>query len=338
LTPVRPDVERFLLSRFPGAGIEPMAGDASTRRFLRLTAPSGTTRVVMDYGAPFQETTDDVRVAELFFAAGLPVARVIEVAPAAGCLVLEDLGDRTLEVVLDDLRRTEGVASPAARRLYESATDLAAAIATRGTEALLRSDRAAGPALDSERLRFEMDFFVANYVGRFLGLAPPAVLKKELHDLADRAASERRVLCHRDFHSRNLIVRRDGSLSMVDIQDARWGPDSYDLASLARDAYADDPDPWIEEMIERYHAAVPGLGSLSEFRVRFDVVATQRMVKALGTFGYQVASLGRARYRSAIPRTLARLSASMRAAEGCLAIHRIFSDLGLFSPPSADAP
>jgi len=200
----------------------------------------------------------------------------------------------------------------------------------------LRIGSGRGPALDPQRFRFEMDFFVENYLGRLLGVAPPAGLREALHDLAERAASGRRVFCHRDFHSRNLMIRPDGRLAMVDIQDARWGPDGYDLASLLRDAYVDDPDPLIEEMVERFHATVPGLGSASEFRGRFDVVATQRMVKALGTFGFQIAALGRTRYRSAIPRTLARLSASMPAVEGCAALHRMLDDLGLFIPPSAN--
>jgi len=290
----------------------------------------------MDYGAPFRDDPDDVRLARVFAAAGLPVARVLEAAPDAGCLVLEDLGDRTLEDVLDGASRSLGRGSPASRGLYLAATDLAAAIATRGTEALSGSDRAAGPALDPQRFRFEMDFFVENYLGRLLGVAPPAGLREALHDLAERAASGRRVFCHRDFHSRNLMIRPDGRLAMVDIQDARWGPDGYDLASLLRDAYVDDPDPLLEEMVERFHATVPGLGSASEFRGRFDVVATQRMVKALGTFGFQIAALGRTRYRSAIPRTLARLSASMPAVEGCAALHRMLDDLGLFVPPSAN--
>ena len=66
----------------------------------------------------------------------------------------------------------------------------------------------------------------------------PDDLGRALHELADRAAaSPRKVLCHRDFHSRNLMLPPDHSLAMVDIQDARWGPDSYDLASILRDAY-----------------------------------------------------------------------------------------------------
>ena len=123
--------------------------------------------------------------------------------------------------------------------------------------------------------------------------------------LADTVGSHPRVMCHRDYHSRNLMVRGDGSLAMVDIQDARWGPDTYDLASLLRDAYVDIDEREVEAGLQTFSAGDPAV------RDRFHVVATQRMIKALGTFGYQVARLGRTRYESAIPRTIGRLRATL---------------------------
>jgi aminoglycoside/choline kinase family phosphotransferase len=94
---------------------------------------------------------------------------------------------------------------------------------------------------------------------------------------------------------------------MVDIQDARWGPDSYDLASLLRDAYIEVPEEWIGPAIQSYLARLSDPPSEDGFRDRFEVVSAQRMIKALGTFGYQVTVLGRRRYESAIGRVVARL-------------------------------
>jgi aminoglycoside/choline kinase family phosphotransferase len=186
---------------------------------------------------------------------------------------------------------------------------LAAGIATRGTDALRRSDRAPGPALDEERFLFEMRFFLEHFVGGFL--ARPEVeaeLRDALFDLARAAAAHPRVLCHRDFHSRNLMVRPDGSLAMVDIQDARWGPDTYDIASLLRDAYVDLGDAEVAEYLEAYRLRLDARLDPEAFGSRFRAVAAQRMIKALGTFGYQIVRLGRERYRGAIPRTVGRLS------------------------------
>lgn len=303
MTAVRSELERALRFRFVGCRLAPLAGDASTRRFYRLTGAPGPNRIVMDYGAAFEDETDDVRLSRVFEAAGLRVAAIESVLPDPGCLVLEDLGDRTLESALTG-------ASPEEREaLYIAATEYAVRIAREGTRALERSPRSEGPALDEARFRFEMEFFLEHYVGAFLGQggADPAT-RRSLHRLASIAAEGPRVLCHRDYHSRNLMVLADRSLAAVDIQDARWGPDSYDLASLLYDAYVDVDAPLVERMIERYVRAAGPAGGGAPFRARFAHVAAERMIKALGTFGYQIATLGRERYRDAIPRTVSRLT------------------------------
>ncbi len=300
-----PELTRELERLYPGARREMLAGDASTRRFHRLISPDGGTCIVMEYGRPFEGETDDVRLARIFAAAGLPVARVLHILPSAGALVLSDLGDETLERA--SARQVPAPAS-ARRELYRSAVRLAAAVATRGTEALSRSDRARSPALDEERFLFEMRFFLEHFAGSFLGRKdPPPAVRAALERLAVEAAAHPRVLCHRDFHSRNLMVVGDSSLAMVDIQDARWGPDTYDLASLLRDAYVELPEEEVNELFEIYRSQLPRAIAAAELRRRFDVVAAQRMIKALGTFGYQTSVMGRNRYRDAIPRTVARL-------------------------------
>ena len=302
---LRPVLETTLGELFPGARHETLAADASTRRFHRLFLPDGGTRVVMDYGAPFEGETDDVRLARVFGQASLPVARVLHTLPEAGALVVEDLGDETLETAL---ARPASGGGPSREDLYRSAVRLAAAIATRGTDTLMLSDRAQGPALDKERFLFEMGFFLEHYVGGFLGRPKAATgLRQAVEELALNTASHPRVLCHRDYHSRNIMIREDGALALVDIQDARWGPDTYDLASLLCDAYVDLGGHEVDELSDLYWQQLPGSPDITALRGRLDVVAAQRMIKALGTFGYQVAVLGRDRYRSAIPRTVERL-------------------------------
>jgi aminoglycoside/choline kinase family phosphotransferase len=306
MSALRPDLATTLSELFPGAREESLVADASARRFHRLFLPDGSTRIVMDYGGTFEGETDDVRLTRIFAAANLPVARVLCVLPEAGALVVEDLGNETLETAL---ARAASGSRPGRNELYRSAVRLAADIATRGTDALVRSERAHGPALDDERFLFEMRFFLEHYVGQFLGrVASATVVRPAVEELAVEAASHPRVLCHRDYHSRNIMVREDGSLAMVDIQDARWGPDTYDLASLLCDAYVDLSDREAAELFELYVLQLPGIPNTAHLRARFELVAAQRMIKALGTFGYQVAVLGRERYRSAIPRTVARLS------------------------------
>jgi len=306
MRPPRPELVADLAAAYPGAGLEPLLGDASTRRFFRMRFPAGESRIVMDYGAPFTQPPDDVLLSALLRSAGLPAPAVLDVRGASGCLLLEDLGDRTLETALGTAGEEER------ERLYAAAVDLAGAIARQGTPALAASPRAAGPALDAARFRFEMDFFLEHFAIGLRAKAPGAALRTRLHALADAAAaSSPPVLCHRDYHSRNLMVRSDGALAMVDFQDARWGPDTYDLASLLRDAYVDIDEDRVARMLGRF-------GGGDDLRARFDLVAAERMIKALGTFGYQAAARGNPRYLEGVPRTLARLRRTLPEDVGTL--------------------
>lgn len=323
---MRPEVVDWVERISPGARLEPLAGDASKRRFFRVHPASGASRVLMDYGRPFERPTDDQLLSALFREAGLPVARIVDGGPAVGCLLLEDLGDRTLHSALAEL-------GGAGRPLLERAVRLAAEVARRGTPVLERSERAGGPALDAERFRFEMDWFVEHYVRGLQGRDPvPATLRPALHALADEAArSPRRVFCHRDFHSRNLMLRDDGTLAMVDLQDARWGPDTYDLASLLRDAYVEIHESWLPGLIDLY---LEGMGEprTEEFLARLDVVSCQRMIKALGSFGSLRDAPGAERYLEAVPRTLERLRRLLPSRPETHALAVVLTEADLLRP------
>jgi aminoglycoside/choline kinase family phosphotransferase len=118
------------------------------------------------------------------------------------------------------------------------------------------------------------------------------------------------VFCHRDYHSRNLMLH-DGQLYIIDFQDARMGPDTYDLVSLLRDSYMDFSEREVDELIA-FFLALRGVGAerggadaeAGEFRRRFDVMSLQRNLKALGTFGFQTTSRGNPVYIQFMPRTL----------------------------------
>jgi hypothetical protein len=114
-------------------------------------------------------------------------------------------------------------------------------------------------------------------------------------------AAEPRVFCHRDYHSRNLMLHR-GRLHVIDFQDARMGPDTYDLVSLLRDCYVHHDAEFVSRMITYYHDRL-GSTAGAAYRDRFDLMSLQRHLKALGTFGYQTTVAGNDRYLSAIPRT-----------------------------------
>ncbi len=310
MTGARPEVLRFLAHRFPGSSVAHLTGDGSTRSFLRVTPVAGPSAIVMDYGRPVECPTDDERLTRVFQKAALPVAAILESHAEVGILIIQDVGDESLEsALLADARCFAPERQPP--RLLVQAVELAADVARLGSPVLAVSDRAAGPALDAERFRYEMRFFLEHFVSGHLGRSGiDSALADGLFELADEAADGGpKVLCHRDYHSRNLMVS-GADLVMVDIQDARWGPDTYDLASILRDAYLPIPDDWVSPLIDKFIERSGTIRSRAELLERFHVVATQRMIKALGSFGY----LGRirgARYVASIAPTVARLRRSM---------------------------
>jgi aminoglycoside/choline kinase family phosphotransferase len=118
-------------------------------------------------------------------------------------------------------------------------------------------------------------------------------------------------LCHRDFHSRNLMRHR-GVLYWIDFQDARMGPATYDLASLLRDSYVDLSPEFVAERVEEFRQrALPG-ESRDAFQRRFDLTSVQRNLKALGTFGYMATVRGIPVYLQYIPRTLQHAAHNLR--------------------------
>lgn len=281
----------------------PLTGDASDRRYFRVhlrDAPSVVLALHAD--AIDYATLPFVAVADLMRRIPLPVPAILHHSDALGILGLEDLGDVTLQAHLGAAPDAEHAA------LYRQAVAFLADLQRRGAE--LRSE-ASPPyrvAFDVEKLTWELEFFVRHFVIAYRGQAPEAPVRETLGEewraIVEELAAEPRVLCHRDYHSRNLMVH-GGGLHIIDFQDARLGPDTYDLASLLRDSYVDLDEPTVEELIA-YFLALTGraAGDAGEFRRRFDLMSLQRNLKALGTFGYQTTTRGNPVYIQYIPRTL----------------------------------
>ena len=244
-----------------------------------------------------------LQVGELFRRLPVPVPAVLGTDAALGIVVLEDLGDATLEALLASLPDAERDAR------YREAVALIAAIQRGGRRMIAAGSRAAPfrLAFDTGKLRWELGFFLEHFVAGYRrhALTPAArrAIETEFRTLAGEMAGEPRVLCHRDFHSRNLMAHR-GRLHVIDFQDARMGPDTYDLVSLLRDAYAPLDPPSVERLIAHYQA-LAGVADGDALRSRFRRTTVQRALKALGTFGYQIAVRGNRRYRSAVAPAIA---------------------------------
>jgi aminoglycoside/choline kinase family phosphotransferase len=283
------------------ARVVPLTGDASDRRYFRIIPADGPPIVLaLHTGAIEFASLPFANVAELLRLIPLPVPLVLGHSDPLGILALQDLGDVTLQAHL-------GASSPTQHAdLYREAVALLETLQRRGAE--LQADRYIPyrVAFDVEKLTWELEFFVKYFILGYRGVAlkdsERSALQEEWAAIVDELAAEPRVLCHRDYHSRNLMLS-DGSLYIIDFQDARMGPDTYDLASLLRDSYVDIADWQLDDLIAHF-LALKGNADVQEFRRRFDLMALQRNLKALGTFGYQTMTRGNPVYIQYMPRTL----------------------------------
>jgi N-acetylmuramate 1-kinase len=282
--------------------VVPLTGDASDRRYFRVLAKKRPSIVLSLYSKPFEyDSMSFVNVAELLAKMPVPIPKLLGHADDLAVLALEDLGDVTLQAHL-------GAATPAEHAaLYRQAVALIETLQRRGAELASPDYIPYTIAFDVEKLSWELDFFVRHFIEAYRGIVmPPAELeelRREFGRLVETLAAEPRVLCHRDYHSRNLMLHED-ELYIIDFQDARMGPDTYDLASLLRDSYVDLPDHTVDELLAYFLALQGRSGEEEAFRERFDRMALQRNLKALGTFGFQTTARRNPVYIQYIPRTL----------------------------------
>ncbi len=270
--------------------------DASTREYFRVPWSRGKAIAAVYPEAFDPEFHPFLDVTRLFTEAGLPVPEIYAVNGANGIIVQEDLGDKQLGVVcdasLDDEREAYLERAIALIAKIQAATELAHA----------RHSIASRLAFDEAKLAWELNFFFEHFFyhlrGEQLSHTEAAELRAEMNDIAAELAARPRVLCHRDYHTANLMLDAKGSLRIVDYQDARMGPASYDLVSLLLDRQLTPPS--LAEMRahrlffieERRRGGLEALDP-DEFAREFRLMAMQRGLKAVGTFSYQTAVCGR---------------------------------------------
>src|SRR6267143_3171317 len=277
--------------------VVPLTPDASTRSYFRIPWKKGKA-VAAVYPEPFDpEIHPYLDVTRLFLAADIPVPEIYAVGGEEGIIVQEDLGDRQL------FRFYETAGEEECEEFRERAITLIARIQKATARATEMQSIASRLAFDEAKLSWELDFFVEHYFGSLrkekLRHAEAAELKAELNDIAAELSARPRVLCHRDFHAANLMVDSKNHLRVVDHQDARMGPATYDLVSFLLDRRS--PPPSLAEL-RAYRLflleerRLLGLEALDpdEFAREFRLMTVQRVLKATGTFSYQSAVCNRA--------------------------------------------
>jgi aminoglycoside/choline kinase family phosphotransferase len=275
---------------------EPLAGDASFRRYYRLRG-DGQSAVLMDALPPQEDVVPYIAVAELLRRLGFSAPEVFAEDRDGGFLLIEDFGDDTYTRLLD-----RGADEP---ELYALAVDTL--VELQRTAEIRRI--AELPAYDLSRFLAEAALLVDWYAPAALGEPVPESWRADYLDswriVLPHAALPEATLVLRDYHVDNLMllpgragVRRCG---LLDFQDAVRGPPSYDLVSLLKDARRDVPAELCRSMTERYLAAFPALDR-EAFRRSAAILATQRNCKILGIFTRLWRRDGKPNYLVHLPR------------------------------------
>ncbi|ACM34897.1 aminoglycoside phosphotransferase family protein [[Acidovorax] ebreus] len=288
--------------------LRPASADASFRRYLRLDAVDGTSRIVMDAPPDKEDCRPFVQVQALLQAAGLRAPQILAWDETHGFMLLSDLGAQTA------IERLDPANPAAAHAWYLQAVDL-----------LIDWQRASRPgvlpAYDEPLLRRELQLFPDWYIARHrqatLTDAQQTTLARAFDAIVAQNLAAPSVYVHRDFMMRNLMVGADERLGVLDFQDAVYGPVTYDIASLMRDAFISWEEDFVIDITVRYwekarRAGILGAASGSGWGADFgdfyravDFMALQRHLKVAGIFARLTLRDGKPKYLADAPRFIA---------------------------------
>ena len=277
-------IARFLdKAGWTGAERRPLAGDASFRRYDRVTL-GGQVAVLMDAPPPKEDVRPFVAITRHLQGLGYSVPTILAEDPAGGLLLLEDLGDATYTKAL--------AAGVSEAQLYEAAIDLLIDLHNKPASATIPNDL---PKYDGARLTAEAELLVDWYMPAVFGRPTSEAAKRSFHDiwtaLVPAMAGNDRTIVLRDFHADNLIwLPKRGDIrncALLDYQDAVAGSPAYDVMSLIEDARRDMDEDLEIELLERYRDSRPALTSEEDwesFRLSYVALAAQRHCKVIGIF------------------------------------------------------
>lgn len=290
-------VQDWLTRQLPGRtfSLAPASADASFRRYFRVTLPD-TTLIVMDAPPGQEDCRPFVHVAGLMAAAGLNVPAILAQDVAQGFLLLSDLGSTTYLAALNN---------DSADGLFRDAIEALIHWQLASREGVL-------PPYDEALLRRELDLFPQWYVRRHLGIELDALQRDSLEAvfrlILSNNLAQPRAYVHRDYMPRNLMLSEPNP-GVLDFQDAVYGPITYDVASLFKDAFVSWDEQRVLDWTIRYWERARRVGlsvnsEFGEFYRDFEWMGLQRHLKVLGIFARICHRDGKPAYVKDAPRFL----------------------------------
>lgn len=286
--------------------LDMVSGDASFRRYFRANV-DGNSWVAMDAPPDKEDSSSFVAIAQYWLRQGIQVPAIHSYDLDLGFLLLNDFGD---DVLLGSLLSVNAKTEP-----NEEAGDQYYCLAMQALldiQAVQPELSYPLPPYNEALLQREMalfpDWLLEKKLGLSLSSSERAMLAQSFKLLAESALAQPQVTVHRDFHSRNLMVLKDGSLGVIDFQDAVFGPITYDLVSLLRDCYVVWPSEKVAQWCQHYYTLLQSQRALefdcAQFKTWFDLMGLQRHLKAAGIFARLSLRDGKHGYLEDIPRTV----------------------------------
>ena len=305
--------------------ITPIEKGGSDRRFYRVRSSPDHTLILVKYNLERAENCLYVRVAEFLAEHEIRGPKIYFHDPEEGLIWIEDLGEMDLWSFRNeswDVRRAH----------YESALEEIAKLHSLPYTAADGIRRDLPVAFDAALYRWEQQYFFENCLGRHFQLETPLLAElaelPALPAIAERLAGLPRVLVHRDFQSQNIVMR-DGLAFLIDFQGMRPGLSKYDLASLLYDPYVELSQGEREELFEIYriHREAHGTPLRSDDADIFRLCAMQRLMQALGAYGYLGLVKGNRAFLAHIPAALVSLQSIVRDLDGLGALSSTLEQL-----------
>lgn len=297
-------------SRFPaynkkGLVAEPIEKGGSGRSYFRLSAPGIDPLILVKYTDQRAENRYFCDIAEFLHSVGLAVPKILHHDPDQGLIWVEDLGSI-------DLWHYRKNPWSERRPLYQSALAQALHLHLQGHRT--PNHPTFQQSFDTALYQWEQNYFLENCVGRHFGISAAEVadcfpgLEARLEAIAEHLASLPKVLVHRDFQSQNVMIRK-GQAWLIDFQGMRPGLAQYDVASLLYDPYVQLPVEERKILLNDYVALAAAAGHpvRDDFFEVYDLCALQRLMQALGAYGFLGYEKGLRTFLVHIPVALASL-------------------------------
>ncbi len=280
--------------------IAPIEKGGSDRKFYRIRSSPEQSIILVKYSLEREENRHYVRIAQFLAEHEIRAPKIYFHDPAEGLIWIEDLGENDLFGYRDESWLVR-------RAFYESALDQVAKLHRLTIPDGMRKNLPA--EFNAALYRWEQNYFFKNCLGRYFKLDAARITALNalpaLQQIAQRLARFPRVLIHRDFQSQNIIIR-NGLAYLIDFQGMRPGLAEYDLASLLYDPYVDLSEVERQELLQYYREEQikSGIVVNGEFEDKLQQCAMQRLMQALGAYGFLGLVKGHESFLTHVPKAL----------------------------------